>query len=92
MEFGTIQSKKDLALKVKRLDPMAKVLTKGSPTAAGHDLYANKDKTILRKGQGVGNTELAITVPQESYERITPRSGLAVKHQIAVNAGVIDVH
>ena len=91
VEFSAIQSKKDLTIKVKRMDPRAKVPTKGSPRGAGHDLYANEDKIIPKKGQEVVNTGLAITVPQGTYGRIAPRSGLAVKYQIAVNAGVIDV-
>ena len=72
------------------MDPMAKVPTKGSPRAADHDLYANEDKLIPRQGQEIVNTGLAITVPQGTYGRIAPRSGLAVKYRIAVNAGVID--
>ena len=91
VEFGGVRTKKDLTIKVKRMDPEAKVPTKGSPRAAGHDLYAHEDKIIPRQGQEIVNTGLAITVPQGTYGRIAPRSGLAVKHQIAVNAGVIDV-
>ena len=72
------------------MDPRAKVPTKGSPRAAGHDLYANEDKIIPKQGQEIVNTGLAITVPQGTYGRIAPRSGLAVKQWIAVNTGVID--
>ena len=73
------------------MDPGAKVPTKGSSRAAGHDLYANEDKIIPRKGPEVVNTGLAMSFPQGTYARIAPRSGLAVKHQIAVNAGVSDI-
>ena len=91
VEFGAVQTKKDPTIKVKRMDPTAKVPTKESPRAAGHDLYANEDKIITRQGQEIVNTGLAIAVPQGTYGRIAPRSCLAVKHHIAVNAGVIDV-
>ena len=91
VEFGAVRTKKDLTIKVKRMDPKAKVPTKGSPRAAGHDQYANEDKIIPRQGQEIVNTGLAITVPRGTYGRIAPRSGLAIKHQIAVNAGVIDI-
>ena len=46
MEFGAIQSKKDLTIKVKRIDLRAKIPMKGSPRATGHDLYAKEDKII----------------------------------------------
>ena len=67
MEFGAIRSKKDLKIKVKRMDPTPRVPTKGSPQAVGHDLYANKDKTIPGKGQEVVNTGVAVTVPKGTY-------------------------
>ena len=35
-------------------------------------------------------TGLAITIPPETYARVAPRSGLAVKHGIATGAGVVD--
>ena len=33
---------------------------------------------------------IAIDLPPDTYRRIAPRSGLALKHSLAVNAGVID--
>ena len=35
-------------------------------------------------------TGIAIQLSHNSYGRIAPRSGLAVKHQLATKAGVID--
>ena len=35
-------------------------------------------------------TDLAVKIPEKCYGRIAPRSGLALKHHIAVGAGVID--
>jgi len=90
VEFGVAQSKKDQRVKVKKLDPQAKIPTRGSAYAAGHDLYANESKTIPARGQEVVRTGISITPPLGTYGRIVPRSGMAVKHQIAVNAGVID--
>jgi len=90
VEFGVAQSKKDQRVKVKKPDPQAKILTRGSAQAAGHDLYANESKTIPAKEQEVVRTGISITPPRGTYGRIAPRSGMAVKHQIAVNAGVID--
>ena len=64
--------------------------TKGSAKAAGHDLYANEGTEIPAGGQVMIGTGIAIQLPHNTYERIAPRSGLAVKHRRATNAGVID--
>jgi len=89
VEFGVGQSKKDQRARVKKLDPQGKIPTRGSAQAAGHDLYANESKTIPARGQEVVRTQISITPPRGTYSRIGPRSGMALKHQIAVNAGVI---
>jgi len=67
----------------------AKIPRKGTRGAAGHNLHANKDKTIPAKGQQVVKTGISLRLPNGTYGRIAPRSGLAVKHGITVNAGVI---
>jgi len=90
VEFGATQSKKDQRIQVRLLDPQAKLPTRGSAKAAGHDLYANEEKTIPARGQEVVPTGISITPPRGTYRRIAPQSGMAVKHQIAVNAAVID--
>jgi len=46
VEFGSTQSKEDQRIQVRLLDPQAKLPTRGSAKAAGHDLYANKECTI----------------------------------------------
>jgi len=90
VEFGATQSKKDQRIQVRLLDPQAKLPTRESAKAAGHDLYANEERTIPPRGQEVVMTGISITPPRGTYGRIAPRSGMAVKHQIAVNAGGID--
>ena len=77
-------------LLIKRLRPDACLPTKGSPGAAGFDLYATDGGVIPADGKGLVGTGLAVTVPAGTYGRIAPRSGLAVKHSIDVGAGVID--
>jgi len=90
VKFGVAQSKKDQRVKVKKLDQQAKIPTRGSAQAAGRDLYANESKTITAQGQEVVRTGISITPLRGTYGRIAPRSVMAVKHRIAVNAGVID--
>jgi len=63
VEFGVAQSKKDQRIKVKKLDPQAKIPTRESAQAAGHDLYANQSKTIPARGQEVVRTGISITPP-----------------------------
>jgi len=87
--FSTIQAKKDKCILVKKTHKDAKIPTKGTRGAAGHDLYAIEDKTIPAKGQQV-ETGISLRLPKGTYGRIAPRSGLAVKYGITVNAGVID--
>lgn len=45
---------------------------------------------IPAKSRGLVPTDISIAVPEGTYGRVAPRSGLAVKHFIDVGAGVID--
>ena len=89
--FSKIQTE-DLRLWVKKLTSEARILTKGSSQAGGHDLYAQETKIIPAKGQEIIGTGVAIGLPWGTYGRIAPRSGLTVKQYLTVNAGVIDAN
>lgn len=77
-------------LLVKKLRPDAKLPTRGSEGAAGYDLYAVESGLIPPNKSAMVGTGLAMTVPEDCYGRIAPRSGLAVKHSIGILAGVAD--
>uniref|UniRef100_A0A7E4VG98 dUTP diphosphatase n=1 Tax=Panagrellus redivivus TaxID=6233 RepID=A0A7E4VG98_PANRE len=62
----------------------------GSDAAAGHDLHSVENVVIPAGGQALIATGLKIALPDETYGRIAPRSGLAAKYQIDVGAGVVD--
>jgi dUTP pyrophosphatase len=79
-----------MQLKFKRLDPAARLPTRGSAGAAGLDLYAAEGLTIRPGGRAAVRTGLAAAIPAGFYGRVAPRSGLAVRHGIDVLAGVID--
>jgi len=64
--------------------------TKGSAKTAGHNLYANEGTDVPARGQAIVGTGIAIGLPHDIYERIAPRSSLAVKHRLMTNAGVIN--
>ncbi len=75
---------------VKKLDAIATLPTRGSAHAAGYDLFSAVDVVIPAEGQCAVSTKIAITTPMGTYGRIAPRSGLAAKHMIDVQAGIID--
>ena len=77
-------------LYVKKLFPEAKLPVRATPGSAGYDLAASDGKTILPGGRDLIATGLSIKIPQGTYGRIAPRSGLAVRCGIQVGAGVID--
>jgi len=79
-----------MSLKVVLKNAKAKVPTKGSALAAGYDLYSSEDTVLPARGRGVVQTGISIALPEGTYGRVAPRSGLAVKHGIDTGAGVVD--
>lgn len=77
-------------LLVKRLSPSATLPTRGSALAAGYDLYASAPTSVPARGHVLVSTDISLAVPEGTYGRVAPRSGLAVKHGIQTGAGVID--
>ena len=78
------------ALEVKKLITDSFLPERGSIQAAGYDLRAAEDAVVPAGSMRVVRTGLAIKVPNGTYGRIAPRSGLAVKNMIGIGAGVID--
>ncbi|KAI9233354.1 MAG: dUTP diphosphatase [Podila humilis] len=77
-------------LLVKKLSEKARIPTRGTKHAAGFDLYSSTAMTIPAQSKAVVPTDISIAVPEGTYGRVAPRSGLAVKHFIDTGAGVID--
>ena len=77
-------------LQVAKLSKEAILPTRGSPSAAGYDLYSAHDLVIPARGKGLVKTDLQIKVPDGTYGRVAPRSGLAWKQHIDIGAGVVD--
>lgn len=79
---------------VVRLDPRAKLPTRGTPYAAGSDLYALVDAPLtIPPGQGVlVPTGLSLAIPTGYVGLVFARSGLATKQGLAPanKVGVID--
>ena len=77
-------------MKIQLLTPDAKTPVRGSDKAAGMDLHASEDCVINPQERRLVSTGVAVALPNNTYGRVAPRSGLAVKNGIDVLAGVVD--
>lgn len=77
-------------LQVRRIHDDARVPQRSTLGAAGYDLSSVERVKVSAGGRALVPTGLKITVPEGTYGRIAPRSGLAWNHGIDVGAGVID--
>ncbi|KAJ6728924.1 DEOXYURIDINE 5'-TRIPHOSPHATE NUCLEOTIDOHYDROLASE [Salix viminalis] len=78
------------SLRVKRLSENAVLPSRGSPLSAGYDLSSASATKVPARGIALIPTDLSIAIPEGTYARIAPRSGLTWKHSIDVGGGVID--
>lgn len=77
-------------IKTKRLTSTATIPTRGSEKAAGLDLYADNEHTVLPNCVSVVPTGIAMAIPDGFVGLVWPRSGLACKYGVQTLAGVID--
>jgi dUTP pyrophosphatase len=79
-------------LRVRRLDGRALLPTRAHPGDAGLDLHALDGATLEPGGRAAIPTGIAVEIPPGHAGLVLPRSGLALRHGIAlVNApGLID--
>lgn len=87
----TALNQKMSPLLVKKLVEHAIVPRRATDGAAGYDLSASEDATVPSRGRFAVSTGISIGLPEGTYGRIAPRSGLAYKFGINVFAGVIDI-
>ena len=68
-------------IKIKKLNNLAKMPSRGSSDAAGYDLYAAiKERVGIRPHETVKvGTGLSFELPQGTFAAIFPRSGIATK-------------
>lgn len=83
-----------MKLNIKKLNEFAKIPTYGSDYAAGLDIYSAIDIDVLPNTRKLISTGISISWNGEDsknyYLRIAPRSGLSVKNNIDIGAGVVD--
>jgi len=77
-------------IKVKKLHDHATLPIRATATSAGLDLYAPDNFQIKGKCTKMIPIGVAMSIPKGMYGRIAPRSGLTVKRDIDVKAGVVD--
>ena len=85
------QFRSSMSLHVVLLVPTAVLPARATAGSAGYDLTASHDATIPARGRALVRTGLAFaSIPDGTYGRIAPRSGLALKKGLCVGAGVVD--
>lgn len=82
----------DYTLKVKLLNPMAKLPEYAHPGDAGLDLFATVDKVLQPGESSLIPTGISIQLPPGTEAQIRPRSGLALKYQVTLlnTPGTVD--
>jgi len=89
-----------MRLNIKKLDDNAQVPVYGSAAAAGMDLFSAVDLIVPPQTRKLVSTGISVSWettegewdehPEKYYLRIAPRSGLSVKNNIDIGAGVVD--
>ena len=76
---------------VQKISLTAQVPKRGSTKAVGYDLFSDETTTTIQPNEiQLVPTGIDITCLPGTYGRIAPCSGLTIKHNINVLAGVID--
>jgi dUTP pyrophosphatase len=81
-----------MTLKVKRLDPAAKMPVRTTSGASCFDIHALEDGAIPAKARGFVRTGLAVAVDHGYEVQVRSRSGLALKQGVFVlnSPGTVD--
>uniref|UniRef100_A0A6C0JYW4 dUTP diphosphatase n=1 Tax=viral metagenome TaxID=1070528 RepID=A0A6C0JYW4_9ZZZZ len=89
-----------MRLNIKRLNPDSQIPQYGSAAAAGMDLFSAVDLVVPPQTRKLVSTGISVSWetqegqwdenPEKYYLRIAPRSGLSVKSNIDIGAGVVD--
>jgi dUTP pyrophosphatase len=88
---GMSMTQVELAVEFAKLDPEARLPTQGSAEAAGWDLYALEETTVVRHKSSLIRTGLATAIPSGWEGQIRCRSSLGKKGMIMPNGlGTID--
>ena len=89
-QTDNLLSNTSIPIKIKLPSKNATMPNKGTDGSAAYDIYSSETVTIAPKSQILVNTDIAIEIPENYYGQLKSRSGLAFKHRLHVQAGVID--
>ena len=78
-------------LRVAKVNPSAVVPRRATAGSAGFDLTSVESAIVPPGARKLLSTGLVVSVPDGTYGRIAPRTGLALRAGICVGAGVVDV-
>jgi dUTP pyrophosphatase len=83
---------KIMVLKIKKIDPNARIPEYANPGDAGLDLFSVEETDIEPGCSKLVRTGITIELPAGTEAQVRPRSGLALKHQITLlnTPGTID--
>ena len=90
MDMSSASTTFSSLLRLVKLSEHARSPTRGAHKTADLDLYSASSTTVLALGKQLIFTDMQIQLPNGSYGRITPRTGLALNHHIDIGGGVID--
>ncbi len=79
-----------MELKLKKLNPEAKLPAYAHPSDAGMDLFALEAVTVLPGEQTQVKTGIAAEIPEGHVGLVWDKSGIAQKHGIKTLGGVVD--
>lgn len=77
-------------LLIQKLIDAAILPTRNNDLDAGYDLYAFNKTIVPAWGKAIVSTQISVGLPPGTYGRVASRSGLSVKNDLEVGAGVID--
>ena len=84
------KEEKAFVLKCKMLSDLAIIPRRHHEFDVGYDLHSAENVFIPPASSRLIRTDIALEFPRGTYGRIAERSGLAIKHQIAIGGGVLD--
>jgi dUTP pyrophosphatase len=77
-------------LLIVKSEEQVKTPARASKESVGLDIYANSNHTVFPNQGQLINTGLMVKPPEGTYIRIAPCSGLSLKYNYNVLAGIID--
>ena len=83
-------SLKPLKVKVLKNNPRAQLPLQATPTAVGFDVFSTTSFRIPGYSKKKAPLGISLEIPHDYYVQISERSGLAVRENIFIKAGVID--